>query len=254
MLPIIRSIRSIFKLHAIFVFLWAFSFTHSALRETYEEGGILGILGPQLKIIDFETRKAKKRRLELESLRKKCEFSKSPNSLTPQSKHGAFTTSSAASLQSISSTYHSEDDMQGSGHSRDHNHNGVDVVSEIPPSTSTDFNVTKIKQNVHEVRNVVADRPDADAVSVSSAASFKSSVSISCDHCRLNMFPLYVLEVREHWPESGRARKIVDIDTAIGMMTSRPEFHQVLLEVKEKGYHLKPHKRILSNTHDTDNR
>lgn len=56
------------------------------------------------------------------------------------------------------------------------------------------------------------------------------------------MYPLYVLEVRETWPESGRARKAVDIDTAIEMVAERPEFQRVLLEVKEKGYHLVPSK------------
>jgi hypothetical protein len=63
-----------------------------------------------------------------------------------------------------------------------------------------------------------------------------------------------VLEVREHWPESGRARKAVDIDTAIEMMKSRPEFQQVLVEVKEKGYHLKPHGRIQSEVDVSLNR
>jgi len=36
----------------------------SALRETYEEAGMLGILGSRLSDVCFETRKAKKRRLE----------------------------------------------------------------------------------------------------------------------------------------------------------------------------------------------
>ena len=61
------------------------------------------------------------------------------------------------------------------------------------------------------------------------------------------MFPLYVLEVRENWPENGRARKVVDIDTAIDIMSQRPEFHQVLIEVKENGYHLKPHGQLLES-------
>jgi len=40
------------------------SMEQSALRETFEEAGLLGILGPRLSDITFETRKAKKRRLE----------------------------------------------------------------------------------------------------------------------------------------------------------------------------------------------
>ncbi len=82
-----------------------------------------------------------------------------------------------------------------------------------------------------------------DNASLCSIASITSdgSASAYCGHVRMYMFPLYVLEVREHWPESGRARKVVDIDTAIDMMasSSRPEFHKVLCEVKDRGYHLK---------------
>ena len=195
----------------------------------------MGTLGPKLKEIDFETRKAKKRRLELESLRKKCEFAKSPTKdMLPNS--------SAASLQSaISSTIHSEDDlMQGSGHSRD-NGNGVDVVSDIndvPDRSDVDVDVDV--------------DVDADAKSLCSIASCRSDASSSCGYVRLTMFPLYVLEVREHWPESGRARKVVEIDTAIEMMKSRPEFYQVLIEVKEKGYHLKPHRRIRTEDGDVE--
>jgi len=57
---------------------------------------------------------------------------------------------------------------------------------------------------------------------------------------RMLMYLLYVMEVREDWPEKWRARKAVDIDTAIEMVTGRPEFQKVLMEVKEKGYHLVP--------------
>jgi len=68
------------------------------------------------------------------------------------------------------------------------------------------------------------------------------STPSSTSRIRMYMYPLYVLEVRETWPESGRARKAVDIDTAIEMVAERPEFQRVLLEVKEKGYHLVPSK------------
>ena len=37
-----------------------------AIHECFEEAGVLGILGPQLREINYETRKAKKRRLEFE--------------------------------------------------------------------------------------------------------------------------------------------------------------------------------------------
>jgi hypothetical protein len=57
----------------------------------------------------------------------------------------------------------------------------------------------------------------------------------------MTLFPLYVSEVLERWPESGRIRKAVDIDEAIKILESRSEFHAILLEVKAKGLHLVQH-------------
>lgn len=190
---------------------------HSALRETYEEGGILGTLGPRLSDVEFETRKAKKRRLELESLRKKLEQGgDTEGALTKETTND----SSAVSLYSTnSSACHSEDDAcQTSETTRTVT---AELVSKVPFTT----NPTKKQAD--------------DTASLGSIASHSSEASSSHGYVRLSMFPLYVLEVREHWPESGRARKLVDIDTAIEMMKSRPEFHQVLTEVKANGYHLK---------------
>ncbi|KAG7356705.1 NUDIX domain containing protein [Nitzschia inconspicua] len=44
----------------------------SAIRETFEEAGVFGILGPVLGEIEYETRKAKKRRLEFEEVQRKA--------------------------------------------------------------------------------------------------------------------------------------------------------------------------------------
>jgi len=202
----------------------------SALRETYEEGGVLGTLGPKLTMVEYETKKAKKRRLEMESLKKKYEHGSGsglPASLTKD----AVSLPSSVSIHSTnSSVCHSEDDaMMDSAHSRDH------------PSPGDKEGMGLIAKSKYDTKSISCDRADADAASLGSIASDSST---SCGYVRMTMFPLYVLEVREHWPESGRARKVVDIDTAIEMMKSRPEFHQVLLEVKKKGYHLNPHRRI----------
>lgn len=40
----------------------------SAVRECFEEAGVFGVLGPKLSTFQYETRKAKKRRLEMESV------------------------------------------------------------------------------------------------------------------------------------------------------------------------------------------
>jgi len=213
----------------------------SALRETYEEGGILGMIGPRLSPIDFETRKAKKRRLELESIKKKFEIANASTVQQQQQQQQQQTETTASSNVSVHSNvssihYQSEDDhINGSSHTRD-------GQGESQPMTVTDAKAsplskeclaTKIRNELNSKRNI--DRHD-DSASIAS-----SELSSGCTHVRLSMFPLYVLEVRENWPESGRARKVVDIDTAIEIMTPRPEFHQVLSEVKQKGYHVKPH-------------
>lgn len=183
----------------------------SAVREAYEEAGILGCLGPKLSDLEFEARKAKKRRLELQSLKKKCDIANG-SSIHHYDGHSIHTngaaSSSAVSVQSNTSSVHSHSEDDQGSHSRE------------------------------------SDRHDDNA------SSSSDNISSSCTHLRLSMFPIYVLEVREHWPESGRARKVVNIDTAIEIMASRPEFHQVLMEVKQKGYHLKVHNNESSNCKD----
>ena len=213
----------------------------SALRETYEEGGILGVIGPKLSGIDFETRKAKKRRLELESLKKKCEIANSIAVQRQQQQEGNTTSSNVSVQSNVSSLYQSEDDqmqISGSSNSRDalpeSRSSHITTDGKMPSPTGKDCLATKIRNELNSKNHNQNERYD-DSASIAS-----SDVSSNITHCRLSMFPLYVLEVRENWPESGRARKVVDIDTAIDTMSSRPEFHQVLLEVKRKGYHLRP--------------
>lgn len=54
----------------------------SAIRETHEEAGVLGVLGPKLSAFQYETRKAKKRRMEMEELNQK-KFKHAPSDLIP---------------------------------------------------------------------------------------------------------------------------------------------------------------------------
>mmetsp|Transcript_10682 Transcript_10682/g.15627 ORF Transcript_10682/g.15627 Transcript_10682/m.15627 type:complete len:245 (+) Transcript_10682:330-1064(+) len=54
---------------------------------------------------------------------------------------------------------------------------------------------------------------------------------------RMALFPLYVTQVHQDWPESGRTRKVFAIDEAI-QYTQRPEIKLVLEEIKSKGLHL----------------
>ena len=120
------------------------------------------------------------------------------------------------------------------------------VSKEASPDASSPASkeclATKIRETMTSHKRV-AERWD-DSASVTSYASIASDGSSSHNHVRMSMFLLYVIEVKDQWPESGRARKVVDIDTAIEMMTSRPEFQKVLIEVKQKGYHLTSQKGV----------
>jgi len=132
--------------------------------------------------------------------------------------------------------------MVTAGTGGNHNRNGSSSPAVMITSATSNSN---LNHNNNPNNNILLNNHSEhgqDNASLCSIASITSDGSAYCGHVRMYMFPMYVLEVREHWPESGRARKVVDIDTAIEMMasSSRPEFHKVLLEVKDRGYHLKP--------------
>ena len=231
----------------------SFIIKYSALRETYEEGGILGTLGPRLHDVEFETRKGKKRRLELESLKKKVQIAYGttglPHAPLPSSVTAPSSSVSVSSNDRNSEACHSEDDMQPTAAAATtitatNNNNNNNNNNDVHPHGT-------IGQSSPHQKDHLTKRLD-DNESFGSVASITSEHSSSANIVRMIMFPLYVLEVREHWPESGRARKVVDIDTAIQIMESRPEFQKVLLEVKEKGYHLMPQENekldVLKNT------
>ncbi len=56
----------------------------SAIRETYEEAGVFGIIGPCLGEIEFESRKGKKRRIELEEVQRKAKLIREASSCSPK--------------------------------------------------------------------------------------------------------------------------------------------------------------------------
>lgn len=180
----------------------------SALRETFEESGVLGTLGPKLNQIEYETRKGKKRRLKMEEERKQKQGKRSVISSVV----------SAGSSCGVSS----EDE-----------HNSAKAPSSEVCTESVAVSAPLTDGN----SSIPAEKSD-DTVSVASVTSMASDMPSTCTNCRMFMSILYVCEAKDQWPESGRARKLVDIDEAIKMMSERPEFKAVLVEVKKKGYHL----------------
>jgi len=79
----------------------------------------------------------------------------------------------------------------------------------------------------HPLPPIIANSPN----SVEKDVSIPSQTMV-----KVIFFPLYVSEVLEDWPESGRSRKILAIDEAIETV-KRPELKNVLLEVKNRNLH-----------------
>jgi diphosphoinositol-polyphosphate diphosphatase len=166
----------------------------SAIRECFEEAGVLGVLGPRLKDFDYETRKAKKRRLEFEECQRKLKMKTSPTS---------------------------SEKIPGN-------------VSE----SKSELNREDVSVTIEEKSRKI---PKPIKLQISDeTSSVASDSTLSHTHIRLSLYILYVSEVKSTWPESGRSRKVVDIDEAMKMCESRPEFLAALQEVKERNLHHLP--------------
>lgn len=141
----------------------------SAVRECYEEAGILGTLGPKLTEITFETRKGKKRRIE---------------------------------------RLEQEKLLQGQNEKTD--------VKKL--DTAMDMTVNANPPQSQPMPAVGDSKP-------------------LYEMCRMTLFPIYVSDVLEEWPENGRTRKVFSMDEAIEMVT-RDELKVILNEVKRRGLHI----------------
>ena len=237
----------------------------SALRETFEEAGVSGTLGTSLVENEYETRKAKKRRMEREEMMKKVkqvaerrtrEVLASMSSGQRTSMPPPQPSSAVVSVHSHSSGWASSEDEHHSfpistgtsevgGMDKGVTHFPVSSVMDlssqegvISPDGQADGAGPTAAIFPPHVPVIDVAPPFDDTASIASVASCASDTSTTCTHVRMTLFPLYVSEVRDEWPESGRARKVLDIDGAIQMMEHRPEFQKALLEVKQRGLHL----------------
>lgn len=176
----------------------------SAVRECFEEAGVLGILGSQLRTISYEPRKAKKRRLEHEDqmLKKQKVEEDAGNAPSPVTTDVSPTSDTSLSL-------------------------------EHEPSADAPHISKESLARIRGQAQLTAPKATDETQSVASTYSASNYSQV-----RLTFFALYVSEIRDTWPERGRLRKAVDIDEAIQMMESRPEFKAALVEVKERGLHI----------------
>jgi diphosphoinositol-polyphosphate diphosphatase len=209
----------------------------SAVRETFEEAGVVGVLGPKLTKVHYETRKSKKRRLEMEELAK---TKWTIQTGTDMSSSGAPPVSEdeTSTMDVVSTPLGNKNGMKpplprpGDGNPGASSHQaetpGVGAVRISFPE-NTEPLITEA---------AVARIPWSDKSHSDETSSVVSDGSATYTHVNMTLFPLYVTEVKDSWPESGRLRKAMDIDDAITMFSSRPEFRSCLIEVKEKGLHL----------------
>lgn len=192
------------------------SLEESAIRETFEEAGVFGIIGPCLGEIEFETRKGKKRRIELEDIQRKAKLIREASASSPKASPQTDEAMAPPALRKNVSSCVSEDEK-------------------------------KTADAATQNRDPKAGKPaypssDGDNISVA------SETSLTHAHVKLSLLPLYVTEIMETWPEQGRFRKVVDIDEAIKISESRPYFQQALKELKEKNLHISPELQQTSTT------
>jgi len=187
-----------------------------AIRESFEEAGVMGTLGPRLKPIDYETRKAKKRRLER------------ANSVS----------------SSTSGEKKSGDDPKTGAKDTSDNHKYSRKKAKTSNSSS-DMQLSPWKEMPTQTKNLEGSNP---ATPVASNSKGKEECPLSSTSApnpekysfvRIFLYPLYISEVKEEWPEKGRLRKLASIDEAIRIMEGqkRFEFRAALLQVKEMGLH-----------------
>ena len=182
-----------------------------ATRETYEEAGLLGRLGGCLEPIDYETRKAKKRRLSQMTGANGGEVGKEGSS------GGAGETKA-------------DDRVKGSKREACEG-----MRPPLPKRFKTE--VASTSPTGPELTHSSAKEPPGSSNTAATATPIDPTKNYS--YVRLFLFPLYVSSVKSDWPEKGRLRKLVDIDEAIRIMEleNRPYFRRGLEMVKERGLH-----------------
>ena len=170
-----------------------------AARETYEEAGLLGRLGACLDPIDYETSKAKKRRLSM--------MSGEGGGVSGGTGTGEFRPPQHKRFKKVDG--------------------GGSTYSPTGPELTED---TAAKSRA---------KKSSESSSSPTKVPSKSDPK-NYSYVRLLLFPLYVSEVKNVWPEKGRLRKLVDIDEAIKIMEKedRGYFKRGLEVIKDQGLHL----------------
>ena len=238
------------------------------MREAFEEAGVIGVLGPKLTVVQYETRKSKKRRLESEELLKK-NLQKLESSAPGTLKIDNNNTDSAskkAPAKDDSGGCSSEEGVDASAVAHGTSIVGAATASSPAPSNAAVADSADQKEKAY----VAAEPPVPNAAPVSDeafasirekmlknpkrnndeTASVQSDASSGYSQVRMCLYPLYITSVKAEWPENGRLRRAAPIDEAIEILQARPELQAALKEVKEKGLHLLNGENIPSTATD----
>jgi len=209
----------------------------SALRETYEEAGVFGTLGPRLCDVVYETRKGRKRRLEEMCLKT------SEKEITKISRPQAIDNTPVLDGQEFM-------DETGTSHRKFNSIIGISSVASTTSGNSSEddepLSLCRLFSSsapnhqqegttlLSSFSDVCADLEPNEVVDGNKTFASEGTASAPASICRMALFPLYISEVLEDWPESGRSRKVFPLDEAI-QMSQRAEIRLVLEEIKRRG-------------------
>jgi diphosphoinositol-polyphosphate diphosphatase len=185
----------------------------SAIREVFEEAGCSGVLGSPLESILYKRRKAPKPRLELEVESVVLPFAMEVDGHV--SPYFGLSNSTPPPQPLLYSAVKTSITRRGSDTSLS--------TMEVDSCASS--------SNIHKMIS-------PDTPTKTGGMDTQESSPRDYTHVRMVLFPMYVREVKDCWPESGRLRKAMPIDDAIAALASRPELQSILQEVKDKNLHL----------------
>lgn len=204
----------------------------SAIRETYEEAGVIGVLGPKLSEVQYETRKARERRL---------------SSLADQLALNPVTKTEFSSGWSDVSQLSEDDhiiDMHQQQLPQSPERSVKPKIQLFAASQAIGVATINEEELCHKqpskkplLQDNSSEQHHQAGIDTAHMLESEASKTKSYTHVCANMFPLYVKEAMTTWPECGRLRKAVDIDEAIKLLEARPEMQSMLLDLKRRGLH-----------------
>jgi ADP-ribose pyrophosphatase YjhB (NUDIX family) len=179
-----------------------------AIRECFEEAGVLGTLGPKFEDFLLETKKARKFRLDIEDkVLKKAE--------TPRSESEFYSGWSQLSQLSEDDHLLTEDPLSNTNSEKGSNHVGASPITPSPQPDSIQEGV-QVTFHMDGTKGCDETLPGGNkSLKDAATASTSSLSSLTHTHVKMTIFPLFVKQVQATWPESHRLRRAFPIDGKI---------------------------------------